>query len=133
MNQASDKSFERRARTLYHEAGRRLDPTTAGRLRAARRTALAAPQAHGHPRLGTLLPIGALAAVALAALMIWQPPRHDVAASMPDATPAAGMPTVDNELPPDPDGNIDPKLYQNLDFYSWLAANDAQPPPANTH
>ena len=29
----------------------------------------------------------------------------------------------DTELPPGAD-KADPGLYQNLDFYSWLAAND---------
>jgi len=33
----------------------------------------------------------------------------------------------DNTLPPDPE-QADPNLYQNLDFYGWLAANDSQPP-----
>ena len=32
---------------------------------------------------------------------------------------------MDNELPPDAD-KTDPNLYQNLDFYGWLAANDSQ-------
>lgn len=32
-------NLERRARELYREASRRIDPATAGRLRAARREA----------------------------------------------------------------------------------------------
>ena len=32
---------------------------------------------------------------------------------------------MDNDLPPDAD-KTDPNLYQNLDFYGWLAANDNQ-------
>jgi hypothetical protein len=120
MNHASDKPFEQRARALYHEAAHRLDPATAGRLRAARRTALEAVRTPApHHRMRALLPAGALAAVALAALMVWQPLQHD---AMPAAAVTSATHATDNELPPDPDGNDDPGLYQNLDFYSWLAS-----------
>jgi hypothetical protein len=123
MNHASDKPFEQRARALYHEAAHRLDPATAGRLRAARRTALAAAQAPApHHRMRTLLPVGALAAVALAALMVWQPLQHE---AVPATAVTSAAHAADNELPPDPDGNDDPNLYQNLDFYSWLASTRA--------
>jgi hypothetical protein len=36
---------------------------------------------------------------------------------------------TDNALPPDAD-TIDPNLYQNLDFYGWLAANENQASPS---
>jgi hypothetical protein len=119
---SSDKEFEKRARALYQEATQRLDPVTAGRLRAARRTALQAAAEHASPhhRARVLLPVGALAAMALAALMIWQPtpkPRADGAAPV-----MATAAEADNDLPPGADSG-DPGLYQNLDFYSWLAAN----------
>jgi ferric-dicitrate binding protein FerR (iron transport regulator) len=119
---SSDKQFEKRARALYQEATQHIDPVTAGRLRAARRTALQAAtvQASPHHRARLLLPVGALAAMALAALMIWQPtPRQ--------ATPPTTMSAIaeqDVEIPPGAD-KADPGLYQNLDFYSWLAANDS--------
>ena len=32
----------------------------------------------------------------------------------------------DNDLPPDAD-KVDPSLVQNLDFYSWMAANNSAP------
>ncbi|MEY2160797.1 DUF3619 family protein [Rhodanobacter sp. FW106-PBR-LB-2-11] len=48
-----DKHFERRARELWHEAAQRIDPATAGRLRAARRQALATTRAPAPaPRAG---------------------------------------------------------------------------------
>lgn len=124
MNNASDKAFEQRARSLYHQASRQLDPATAGRLRAARRTALqAAVQAPAHHhRMRALLPVGALAAVALAALMVWQPLQRG---NVP-APAAAATASINNELPPDLDGNDDTSLYQNLDFYSWLASTKTQ-------
>ena len=72
-----------------------------------------------------LIPTGALAAMALAVMMVWQPLPH---APAPSANQAAGSAPqdVDNELPPDAE-QVDPGLYQNLDFYAWLAANDRQP------
>jgi ferric-dicitrate binding protein FerR (iron transport regulator) len=122
MNSSDNKQFEQRARALYQEAAHSIDPVTAGRLRAARRTALqaAAVRAAPHYRARVLLPVGAVAAVALAALMIWQPsPRPST-----QGNAAAAVTEQDNEyLPPGAD-KADPGLYQNLDFYSWLAAND---------
>jgi ferric-dicitrate binding protein FerR (iron transport regulator) len=125
---SSDKQFEKRARALYQEATQSVDPVTAGRLRAARRTALQAATAPttSHHRARVLLPVGALAAMALAALMIWQPtPQPHADGNQQGAV--AGISEQDNELPPGAD-SADPGLYQNLDFYGWLAAsnNDSQ-------
>ncbi|WP_233843374.1 DUF3619 family protein [Dyella sp. 2HG41-7] len=122
---SSDKQFEQRARALYQEATQRIDPVTAGRLRAARRTALEAASAHASPhhRARVLVPAGALAAIALAALMIWQPLPH----SQPEHNPQAAVASEQQDseyLPPEAD-KTDPGLVQNLDFYSWLAANDS--------
>lgn len=119
---SSDKQFEQRLRALYQEATYRIDPATVGRLRAARRTALqatATPKAMHH-RARMLLPVGALAAIALAALVIWQPAPHLQDETHPQTT--AGV-EQDEYLPPGAD-KADPGLYQNLEFYSWLAAND---------
>lgn len=115
-----DDRIEQRARALFRQAGRELDPAMAGRLRAARREALQ-PVSASRRAARLLLPAGAFAVVTLAALMVWSPHRplqpmsHPV--SMTNAT------TDDSDLPPDAD-SADPALYQNLDFYGWLAAND---------
>jgi hypothetical protein len=125
------KPLEQRARELYHEAAQRIDPATAGRLRAARRQALATVHAPRHHTARWLIPTGAFAAIALAALMVWQPlPRHTDASTSQATSPTDASADLDNELPPDAD-KTDPNLYQNLDFYGWLAANDSQPPGAN--
>jgi hypothetical protein len=117
---APDNRLEQRARRLYREAAHRLDPATAGRLRAARRTALERAQApRGARPARLLLPAGAFAAVALAVLTVWQPPQRHAAATHP-----AQAIEADFDLPPDAD-SADPNLYQNLDFYGWLAANDS--------
>lgn len=114
-----DRELERRARDLYLRASRDVDPATAGRLRAARRTALARPQPSMTRRL--LLPAGAFAVVALASLMVWQPRVG------PSDMPVATQPSAEaepNDLPPDAD-SADPALYKDMQFYSWLAYNDA--------
>jgi hypothetical protein len=128
---SSDKQFEKRARALYQEAAQHLDPATAGRLRAARRTALQAAttgHASAHHRARVLLPVGALAAMALAALMIWQPtPRSNDNPANQQANVASAPVAAEQDvevLPPGAD-KTDPSLYQNLDFYSWLAANQS--------
>lgn len=113
-----DNNLERRARELYREASRRIDPVTAGRLRAARREALAHAQPAATARLTRLLvPAGAFAAVAFAALMLFAPMRRD----LPHGQGMADQ-TEQDDLPPDA-SNIDPNLVQNLDFYKWLATN----------
>ena len=121
-----DAQLEQRARTIYREASQRLDPATAGRLRAARRHALDAPPRHV---VRWLVPTGAFAVLALAVLMLWQPLAHAPSAASDPSMQTAGVsasPQADNVLPPDAD-KVDPSLYQNLDFYGWLAANDSQP------
>lgn len=114
--------LEQRARELYLKAGARLDANTAGRLRAARREALQAAQTknHAHP-VRMLLPAGAFAVLALAVTMLWLPQQHGT----PITATSAVTPEADSYLPPDAD-SADPKLYQNLDFYGWLATNDGQ-------
>lgn len=116
-----DRELERRARDLYVRASRDVDPATAGRLRAARRTALDHPRESVTRRL--LLPAGAFAVLALASLMVWQPGVAPSDMSM-TAHPADAEP---NDLPPDAD-SADPALYKDMQFYSWLAYNDAPSP-----
>ncbi|MEO7068780.1 MAG: hypothetical protein ABI114_17860 [Rhodanobacter sp.] len=120
----SDQALVKRARELYRNAAQQLDPATAGRLRAARRQALEAAQAPARHSHRWLVPSGAFAVIALAALMIWQPLPHNAAA--PSANATYNGSELDAELPPDAD-KTDPNLYQDLDFYSWLAANNSTP------
>jgi hypothetical protein len=122
---APDNHFERHARALYREAGRRIDPATAGRLRAARREALAAANTPAQHRLArVLVPAGAFAAVAFAALMMWSPLPYGLQAPS-QAISATQTGEIDADLlPPDP-ASADPSLVQNLDFYGWLATNDS--------
>jgi len=118
-----DEHFEQRARELWREAAQRIDPATAGRLRAARRQALETAKAPAHRAVRWLIPTGAFAAIALAAMMVWQPlPQHHATGAMH----ASGtIDDLDSELPPDAD-KTDPNLYQNLDFYGWLASTNSR-------
>lgn len=119
-----DKHFEQRARELWHEAAQRIDPAIAGRLRATRRQALASAQAPAHHTVRWLIPTGAFAVIALATMMVWQPlSRHEAPSTTQMINATETSADLDNELlPPDAD-KTDPNLYQNLDFYGWLAAN----------
>ncbi|TBR37244.1 MULTISPECIES: hypothetical protein [Dyella] len=115
-----DNNLERRARALYREASRQIDPVTAGRLRAARRAALAVATPPAVTRMTRLLvPAGAFAAVAFAALMFFAPMRGD----LPNRAQGTEQ-TEQDDLPPDV-SSIDPSMVQNLDFYDWLATNDS--------
>lgn len=121
-NGTPDRQLEQHARKLWREAALRIDPATAGRLRAARRQALATAQAPAHRAARWLIPAGAFAAIALAAVMVWQPlPQH----TSSTLHVAGSVEEVDTELPPDAD-KADPNLYQNLDFYGWLASTGNQ-------
>jgi hypothetical protein len=119
-----DKHFEQRARELWQEAARQIDPATAGRLRAARRKALEATQVRTHHTVRWLIPTGAFAAIALAAMMVWQPLQQRHATTSMQVSSVADLAAdLDNDLPPDAD-KTDPNLYQNLDFYGWLASSN---------
>ncbi|WP_201314408.1 hypothetical protein [Dyella sp. EPa41] len=118
---APDNHLERRARELYREAARQLDPAAAARLRAARRAALAGADGSSLAQrlLQLLLPAGAFAAIAFAALMLSSPVQGPTGGAAAGLSP---MTEADGELPPDA-AAADPALYQNLDFYGWLAKN----------
>lgn len=115
MKTSPDTDITTRARELYREWGPRVDTATAARLRAARRTALEQGTAPRRP-LRWMVPAGAFAAAVLALVVNWSslPPQH--------AAPVASHVAVTDEqaLPPDAD-QTDPALYQDMDFYAWLA------------
>jgi len=118
---APDNHFERHARELYREASHHLDPAVVARLRTARREALANRKdtSLAHRTLQLLLPAGAFAAVAVVALFMSSPVQRPTTVAPNGVAP---MVDVDGELPPDA-AAADPTLYQNLDFYGWLAKN----------
>lgn len=114
-----EDDIARRAHDLYRRASNDTAPSVAGQLRAARRIAMAAPTGSAATRF--LLPAGAFAVIALAAIMVWPSAER----------PAALHPTIamavdaDSDLPPDAD-SADPAMVEHLEFYSWLAADTSQ-------
>ncbi|MEO5812610.1 MAG: DUF3619 family protein [Rhodanobacter sp.] len=124
MNTPDDR-FVQRAREVYRAAAQHVDPHTTARLRAARARALATAGA-GERRPGTrwLASGGAFAALAFTAVLWWQPfTGSPPPLSTGTVNNTASTAEMDNDLPPDAD-QTDPVLYQKLDFYGWLAAND---------
>lgn len=113
MSPQTRHDFEDRLRALYRRTADEVDTATAARLRESRRRALEAAE---KPRLARwFMPLGAVATCLLAVMVIWPSTPHT--ARHADSAAAS---TADNSLPPDPD-STDPAMYQDLDFYAWLA------------
>jgi len=116
-------AFEQRARELFRLASDSVDHVTARRLRVARREALHAARLPQHHIARWLIPAGAFAAIALATLMVWQPRSPSSLPTVPAENASVLTAETDNDLPPDAE-KTDPHLYQHMDFYKWLAANN---------
>lgn len=112
-NRNDEAAFIAKLKTVLDRSAGALDAPARARLQAARRQALA--QAHAPrgfaPRW--FVPVGAVAALAVvAALGLWW---------MPASAPPMAANLEDAELLFATD-NLE--LYQNLDFYRWLAAKE---------
>jgi len=126
MNDEPEPStFERRARELLQESVGNLDASTRSRLTQARHAALAARNAspasalsgRNLPRwldLRVLAPGGAVAAVALVAVLLWSGSAHH---PVNDSSGALD----DLELLTDSDG-YELSQEPDLDFIEWAAA-----------
>ncbi len=121
----TDLELMRRARALHEHACEHIDTATRAKLAAARREALAARDRHSH-RAIWLSAASAMAACALVIGVVWFKPQPGETSSTPQMQAAAAS---DAELPLDADAQqLD--LYQNLDFYQWLARQpQARPSP----
>jgi hypothetical protein len=119
MNDIRDP-LAHRARNLFDSAVSGVDAATAARLRNARRAAL---QPRHAPIARFLLPAGAFAAAALALGLVWHP--HAGAPATPAVTVATAAGTGSDALAAADAADLD--LYQNLDFYDWLATQPRQP------
>lgn len=122
MNTPEHPEWIQKAKALLDASAQNLDAATLSRLNRARQAALAQRQ---RPAMRWLLPTGlASACVLMLALGIWQArtPQH------PDAMPIPTSKSVANFQPDDLEmvgGDDSLDLYQNLEFYAWL---DAQEP-----
>ena len=112
-----DAAFDQSMRQRHAQALHALPPSTAGALRAARRTALE-PASHARTHHPALRWAGAFATVAALALGL------RFFEGEPTTAPAQQVAAVDAE---DFDAAIG-ALDENPDLYLWLAANDDLPP-----
>jgi len=124
-NRDIELELMRRVRALHEHACEHVDARTRAKLAAARRSALATKD--HRPRRALWLPAaGAVAACALVIGVVWFKPQEEA----PNAPQQQASATSDAELPLDTDAQqLD--LYQNLDFYQWLARQPQTHAPSN--
>jgi hypothetical protein len=115
-----EEDLVRRARAALDRSVDTLDPATLGRLRAARRDALAGAASSRARRTLVWAPLGALAAAGLAiaiALSSGSTKEATTVASAPPAPP----PRLIEDLEVVAESE-DLELYADLEFYEWLDA-----------
>ena len=112
-----DAAFDQSMRQRYAQALQALPPSTAGALRAARRTALV-PASHARSPHPALRWAGAFATVAALALGL------RFFEDEPATAPTQQVAAVDADEFDAAIGALD----ENPDLYLWLAANDDLPP-----
>ncbi len=111
-------ALERRARELFRRSCRQLPEADQQALRSTRLKAITRQPAPLLQRL--LVPAGALAAsvLALAVAWTWLPTQHP-------------QPPIQTASNPQAADNNDLDMYENLDFYRWLASQNNQAQPGN--
>lgn len=135
-------SFDQRARARYHDAAAALSPAMQGRLRAARRTALAGTAVAGrHVARPLAMPIAAMAAAVLAlafGLRLQAPDGASGQVPENEAVPVATTPPIiEPGRPSRPapveqvgDGETETLLSvldEDPDFYLWLGSDEPLP------
>ena len=121
----SHRVFDDAARAHYREATATLPPALQGQLRAARRTALAAPSAASPWRLAMPLAVIATAVVALGiGLRMHAPPLSPAATG---AGTVATRPAIPSAAPSGDTGALLLTLEDDPDFYLWLGTSEAGP------
>jgi hypothetical protein len=118
-NEGQDSAFERRARELLRDSVEHVDAGTRSRLTQARHAALAKPARPAWLDVRVLAPGGAVAAVALVAVLLWGT-AHQPANE-------AGSALDDLELLTDSDG-YELSQEPDLDFIEWAAAMGEKDP-----
>ncbi len=118
MNDPRSEPWLERSRALLDESLHEIDAATLSRLNRARQAALGKAHAQRPLWLG-LSVLGATAVLVLAFGLSRQAPRH-MTTPMPVTTPSAQADADVDLAAADPDSD---ELYENLDFYAWLAAS----------
>ena len=117
MSQDSqNEGFEKRTRELLDESASRLDGRTLSRLTQARHAALDRLERPARFGWRTLVPAGAAAAVAVLAVVMWQPDTQSI-----PATAQAVSPVEDLELLTDAEAPDFADESADVDFYEWAA------------
>ena len=121
MNTPEYPEWTQKTKALLDTSALDLDAATLSRLNRARRAAL--EQRH-RPSLRWLLPTGlASACMLMLALGVWltRAPQHRDATSAHTSKMAVSLQPDDLDMV---SGNDNLDLYQNLEFYAWLDAQD---------
>jgi hypothetical protein len=105
--------FERRSREILEEATAKLDGRTLSRLTQARHAALGSKSAR--PRWQSLVPAGAVAAVAVLAVVMWTGNGAN------DPVVIASAQADDMELLADGEAPDFTVVAEDLEFYEWAA------------
>lgn len=119
MNEFDNKSWVHQAKTLLDQSADALDAATLSRLNRARQVALA----HARPRSAQrwFLPAGlAGASMLMLAVATWHSYAPSGGLALP-LTAAASSSGSEFDLVSGDEGL---ELYQNLEFYAWLDAQD---------
>ncbi|HET8941689.1 MAG TPA: hypothetical protein VFN13_06865 [Rudaea sp.] len=122
MNPSEFPEWTRNAKALLDVSAQSLDAATLSRLNRARQSALA----QRHRRAGWWLPAGLVSAcMLLLAVGIWQKraPEHPATSSSASSNAMANFQPDDLQMVSGED-SLD--LYQNLDFYAWLDAQQSE-------
>lgn len=122
---STNVSIECRARALYRQSCQKLPAHARRSLRSVRLEAVATRPTSIVQRL--LMPIGAVAASVLVLVVMWS----YIPTQTRYATAKHGNATITSAPTADADTEAETELYQNLDFYRWLASRTEQPPARN--
>jgi hypothetical protein len=116
MSQPGQHEFEKRTRELLDESASRLDGRTLSRLTQARHSALDQLGRPSRSGWRMLVPAGAAAAVAVLAVVMWQPDTQSIPATAQAVSPMEDLDLLtDAEAPDFVDESAD------VDFYEWAA------------
>ncbi len=115
--------FEKRATELLRDGTDSLDASTRSRLNRARQAALDALPVQPNRGLRPAWALASAAALALIVVGIWRnlPEPADIASQLPAMADAGTLPAGDLELLL-AEENLD--MLEDLEFFSWLAAED---------
>jgi hypothetical protein len=111
--------WTRQAQALLDESAQKLDASTLSRLNRARQAALG--QRRARTMRAWFVPAGfASACVLLLAVAVW----HGHAPRPVHSPPASTSSQPDELATNEADVNDDDEFYEDLDFYTWLEAQD---------